>query len=207
MHKQTNIDISELWRPVAGYDGDYWISNLGRVRSVKGNNDRILKSTGAGSYSKSEPDNRYQQVCLCRKGQPIMVRVHKLVADAFMSPRPGRDYRIRFVDGNKGNAAASNLRYQPEVDLIRDVEFGLPEQRAWMVQSPDGERYVVKKPARFAKAYGLNTGTFSGMINRTLRHDGRGGTYQIRSTHGWRLVHEFDRVTGNKTYINSDLSR
>ena len=34
---------NEIWRPIKGYDGDYLVSNLGRVKSYYNNKQIYLK--------------------------------------------------------------------------------------------------------------------------------------------------------------------
>ena len=50
----------EKWREITGYDGQYLVSNMGRVKSLKGAKERILKAF---------PNNYgYPRVALCHRG-------------------------------------------------------------------------------------------------------------------------------------------
>lgn len=62
---------NEIWKDIPNYENLYQISNLGNVKSIRTN--KILK------YGYSH--NGYKIVCL--KGK--MFRVHRLVAEAFIS--------------------------------------------------------------------------------------------------------------------------
>jgi hypothetical protein len=109
----TAISTQEQWLPVVGYDG-YEVSDRGRVRSI----DRIVE-VGSGSRSVTgrllslgTNNSGYRNVGMgSRKaGRPIRVSVHKLVAEAFIGPRPsGMD--INHIDGQKDNNRCENLEY------------------------------------------------------------------------------------------------
>lgn len=81
----------ETWRPVLGYEGLYEASDKGRVRSV------ARRSWHPNGYWRNMPSrelrpsiNRggYPTVVLCRDGERWTVGVHRLVAEAFLGPRP-----------------------------------------------------------------------------------------------------------------------
>lgn len=104
--------MKEQWKPVVGYEGLYEVSNLGRVKSlareVVGHGgstyrimDRILKPAGG----------RYPQVALCKGGTSKSYRIHTLVVEAFIGPRPtGGDYTVDHVNKDKKDNRVENLR-------------------------------------------------------------------------------------------------
>ena len=65
----------EHWRDVAGYEGMYQVSDLGRVRSRKSGEWRVLKARKIG--------RGYLGVNLCKDNKIKNVYIHRLVADAF----------------------------------------------------------------------------------------------------------------------------
>jgi len=69
----------EIWKEVKGYK-DYQVSNLGRVKSLKFNNKRILKAGVNG--------NGYFVVVLMVKGRRSTKAVHQLVATSFLNHEP-----------------------------------------------------------------------------------------------------------------------
>jgi len=104
----------EEWLDVIGYEGFYQVSNLGRVRSV----DRsIVRKNGKIFYKKGRVlkqtlDSHYPrfQVSLCKNGVENLVRVHTLVASAFLgSPPKG----LIVCHGTKGSLCneIANLYY------------------------------------------------------------------------------------------------
>ena len=118
--------MSETWKPVAGYEGLYEVSDLGRVRSldmfqfrsngwvectfrVKG---RVLKPyrTGKGEG--------YQTVELHKNGKGTNKKVHRLVAEAFI-PNPEFLPEVNHIDGDKNNNVVSNLEWASGKDNMR----------------------------------------------------------------------------------------
>lgn len=88
--------MPERWLPIAGYEGMYEVSDLGRVRSL----ERIVRNR-VGLMKKPErilkPQiNRdrggYLQVTLFRDGKWKTKKIHTLVLETFVGPRPpGRE--------------------------------------------------------------------------------------------------------------------
>jgi len=63
---------NEEWREIAGYGGKYLVSSLGRIKSLKHANARLLKAF---------PNNKgYERVALCHRGKVKYLLVSRLVA-------------------------------------------------------------------------------------------------------------------------------
>lgn len=93
----------ETWADIAGHPG-YEVSDQGRVRSPSGR--LIGKANHARGYVRV---NLPVQQIKC---------VHQLVAEAFIGPSNGA--RVKHVDRDPTNNAASNLRYGlPSLEYIR----------------------------------------------------------------------------------------
>lgn len=112
-----NLQIEDLegeeWRDVAGYEGIYKISNMGRVKSAarlisngswdRMQTERILKHT--------VDDGCYPRVCLCNGISKRSVRVHQVVAIAFLNHTPdGHKLEVDHINGIKTDPRAVNLR-------------------------------------------------------------------------------------------------
>ena len=103
--------IIEEWRPIAEFDGEYEVSNLGRVRSMKkyrGQTGRIMPQTQQPSGRNGEL--RYFAVMLWHNNKAYCRKVHRLVAEAFI-PNPDNLPQINHKDGNRANNQVSNLEW------------------------------------------------------------------------------------------------
>ena len=66
---------NEEWRQIEGYYGRYLVSNMGRIKSLKHANARLLTTF---------PNNKgYYRVCLSQFGKSRHFLVSRLVAAAF----------------------------------------------------------------------------------------------------------------------------
>jgi hypothetical protein len=105
--------MNEIWKDIIGYEGFYQVSNLGRVKSCeryvkhfKGGN-RLLKSKPIKISSDSYG---YKIVCLCKNGLEKTLKVHRLVAIAFIDSVENK-LQINHIDGIKSNNCVENLEW------------------------------------------------------------------------------------------------
>lgn len=100
------IEKTEQWKDVVGYEGDYQISDLGRVKSIKRYKfkvDLILKQ-GTSTHG-------YFQISAHKAKIKIKtIKTHQLIAMAFLGHiRCGHDLVINHKDFNKKNNIVSNI--------------------------------------------------------------------------------------------------
>jgi hypothetical protein len=111
------MEMTENWKDIAGFEGFYQISDLGRVRSL----DRKVATTRGRLHScrgrvlkpmttSCDSSAAYHVVNLQRGGRFTYRLVHALVAEAFIGPRPA-GLQVNHKDGMKANNAATNLEY------------------------------------------------------------------------------------------------
>ncbi len=110
----------EVWKPVIGHEGDYEVSNLGRVKSLERENknkklipERILKTIPSSTMG-------YPAVglpSLKHSGQIRMRYVHDLVLTAFRAP-PGLE--CRHLNGDPGNNYSINLKWGTSLENAQD---------------------------------------------------------------------------------------
>jgi len=95
--------MSEIWKPVVGYEHLYTVSSHGRVK-------RIGKGHGAqvGRIKTLTPHKQgYLTTCLFNKA-PRTFLIHRLVAETFIGPiPPGKE--VNHKDGDKTNNHVGNL--------------------------------------------------------------------------------------------------
>ena len=94
-------ELKEEFRPVPGYEGYYEVSNFGNVKSLT--NDKILKPC-LGSRG-------YYKVTLSKDGKTKTIRIHILVATAFLDHVPdGYKIVVDHIDNNRLNNNLTNLQ-------------------------------------------------------------------------------------------------
>lgn len=108
--------MTEIWKDIPGYEGKYQVSNMGRVKSLQRTRDMNLPG-----HKKRAPVNErilkyghslcYLAVTLAKDGVNTKIRVHKLVANAFIGPSPSPIHQINHKDGNKHNNCVENLEW------------------------------------------------------------------------------------------------
>lgn len=97
--------IEEEWRDIAGYEGIYQVSNLGRIKSLgndKSRKEKILKPVNNS--------DGYPQVTLYKNRKREQVSVHRLVADTFIQ-NPDNLPQVNHKDENTKNNRVDNLEW------------------------------------------------------------------------------------------------
>lgn len=102
----------EFWKDVKGYEGLYKVSNLGRVKALE---RKITYSNGTEhTYPeklKSQVNScGYLAVTLCKNGKHKQIKVHRLVAEAFL-PNNNNLPQVNHKDENKHNNNVENLEW------------------------------------------------------------------------------------------------
>ena len=123
--------MKETWKDVNGFDGRYQVSSMGRVRSVD-----FLTHNNRGSFirkgkilASGTDNNGYQTATLCVQDKTHRVRIHRLVAQAFI-PNPDGKPEVNHIDGNKENNVVTNLEWNTySENLIHAMEKGLNKQK------------------------------------------------------------------------------
>ena len=106
------MEEKEIWKDVAGYEGYYQVSNLGRVRSLDriASNGRKIKGKILSTKVNTPP--YYPRVSLSVNGKMKLVQVHRLVAQAFVyNPDPEHKTQVGHKDESRTNNRADNLEW------------------------------------------------------------------------------------------------
>lgn len=100
----TDIELkNEQWRDIDGYDGMYQVSDLGRVRSHKSGEWKVMRPSKTGSG--------YLKVVLCKDKQKKNRMIHRLVAQAFITNDDETKIYINHIDECKQNNRIWNIEY------------------------------------------------------------------------------------------------
>lgn len=108
--------FEEIWRDVEGYEGRYMVSSWGNVKSLRGRG-RILRP--------QIDIHGYFVVNLCQNSIPKTMRIHRLVANAFI-PNPENLPCINHLDEVKANNKVENLEW---CTYSHNINWGTRTQR------------------------------------------------------------------------------
>jgi hypothetical protein len=167
----------EEWRDVAGYEGRYQVSSLGRVKSL----DRVVRTKDGRLFSlrgivlrDSPGTHGYPMLDLSKNGQRKRIGVHIIVARAFIGPTPpGQE--VRHQDGDRLNRRADNLEYgtrsQNQLDRNRHGTDNRGERngnaRVTIAQVKEIRSLCGSIPQHeIARLYGISQQTISGIATR-----------------------------------------
>lgn len=119
---------TEQWKVIPEFP-NYEISTLGRIRRCTPvwNNRSFI---GKIIKTRIEKRNRYVLVKLRHEGLVRQVRVHILVAEAFLDPRPTPKHEVNHKDGVKANCVKDNLEWMTRSENLQHAaQLGLIEYR------------------------------------------------------------------------------
>lgn len=114
----------EEWKNVIGYEGLYEVSNKGNVRNVRSN--KLLKLS-KNCYG-------YIQVHLYKNGIRTGLKVHRLVAQAFI-PNPDNFPQVNHKDEDKTNNNVENLEW---CDAKYNMNYGHRTENAISTRVKNG---------------------------------------------------------------------
>ncbi len=101
--------MMEKFIDIEGFNGRYQISNYGRVKSF----------TKKAGILKPSIMRGYEQISLLtQNGNKKTIRIHRLVANAFIT-NPYNKAEVNHIDGNKKNNNISNLEWASHSENIK----------------------------------------------------------------------------------------
>lgn len=123
-HENKMVTMEETWEKIEGYE--YEVSSTGKVRSL----DRITRHTYGGTakrVSKILSPNTvdgYHIVILCKNGINKSMRVHRLVAQAFI-PNPDNKPQVNHKNSIRTDNRVENLEWCTcQENIIHGYKYG-----------------------------------------------------------------------------------
>ncbi len=164
----------EEWRSAVGYEGRLEVSSLGRVRSVP----RVIAQSN-GHLITIRPrirklwPNSGGYPCVSYNGQDLDKRVHVMVLEAFVGPRPA-GMESRHLNGDPSDARLCNLAWSTHVENIRDkrahgtAQIGEKHGRSKLTEH-DIKRIIAigrtKKQPQICAEFGISQAQVSRILN------------------------------------------
>lgn len=98
--KENASDLKVEWKLIEGFGGTYSVSNYGDV-----------KNNRTGKLMKPRKNEKgYLHIGLTKNGKQKCMRVHRLVAQAFI-PNPENKPQVNHIDFDRENNCVSNLEW------------------------------------------------------------------------------------------------
>lgn len=163
--------MEEIWKDIENYEGEYQVSNMGRIKSLKGAQATILSLIDARG--------RYYKVNLYHNGQMKTYMVHRLVAQAFIDNPQGLR-AVNHKDENGHNNCADNLEW---CDVQYNNTYGTRIDRAARTHS----RPVWCEETQTLYANAVEAGAQLNIGPRLIRGVCMG---EHHSTHGYHFIYK-----------------
>jgi DNA gyrase/topoisomerase IV subunit B len=106
--------MKEIWKDIPGFENKYQASNLGRIKSLKDNHNKLRKKI----LFQASDQKGYLHVCLHIKNKGKTYRVSRIIAKLFI-PNPENKPQVNHKDGNKKNNNVANLEWNTGSENIK----------------------------------------------------------------------------------------
>lgn len=116
----------EIWKQCQDFP-DYFVSNMGNIKSLKYNKEKILKQ-------RFNRERNYYYIGIQSSEGQKTVLIHRLIGKAFLEPIEGKE-EIDHIDKNTKNNRLSNLHW---VDRSENLLNRSPPKR----KNNTGEPYI-----------------------------------------------------------------
>lgn len=166
------MSSTEVWKDIAGFEGAFQVSSLGRVRSLPRidalGHHRVGIIRKAGSVH-----DGYLQMALEHNNKKSVYWVHRLVAETFL-PNPHGYPAVNHKDEDTTNNCVSNLEWC--TSLYNNMYNGRNKRVAKALERPlkvitcQGHHYFFKSQKYACELLGLNSGHVSYCIHGKLKH-------------------------------------
>ena len=126
--KIVTMNQEEIWKDVKGYEGYYQVSNLGRVKSL----ERTIRHWRSENVVRKErilrqnigKRHKYALVILSKENIKTPAKVHRLVAEAFIS-NPENKPTVNHINSIRHDNRVENLEWATvQENIIHGIEYG-----------------------------------------------------------------------------------
>lgn len=176
--------MQEVWKPVNYRNikpGMYEVSNLGRIRNTYTKHILVLCPSEKG----------YMMAPFrCSDDRTRSVKIHRIVAESFVSGKSYERNEVNHKDGDKQNNRSENLEWCSRTENIRHgFESGLiPSLRGSLNGMAVIDETTAELACRYLRLYCGNVA----MVQRKLRHEGininRSTIYDIKRKRTWAFI-------------------
>lgn len=176
--------MEEIWRPIKEWETLYEVSNLGRVRSkdrvvnrnVKG---KVIPTKYKGKILSSHLNRGYEYVTLTNSPIKRQLKVHRLVAEAFIH-NPDNLPQVNHKDENKVNNHVDNLEWCTNE---YNCNYGTARKRASKKKKHKISQYDLNNnwlrdwdsACDASRALGINRARINGCVLGLKEHKTAGG--------------------------------
>jgi hypothetical protein len=134
--------MTEMWKPIVGYENYYEVSNFGQVKRIA-----PAMGTTKNKILKSWPDKEGRPtITLCVNRKIKKFRVSKLVCLTWHGPQPTPKHQAAHWDGDCTNNEESNIRWatqlENEQDKIRHGRYNHAPKGSNSINSKLREEYI-----------------------------------------------------------------
>ncbi|WP_063487776.1 NUMOD4 domain-containing protein [Lactiplantibacillus plantarum] len=174
MQNTDKVVEVEIWRDIAGFEGQYQVSSRGRVKSL----DRVINTSNGRQrrligHLLQPHDNGigYQQVNLYDESHKLHAKlVHRLVLTSFMNlsddDLKSLSLEVNHVNSDPYNNALSNLNLVTHQQNLNQEHRMNLISRACVALTPDGE---ITLKAKSIKEMALLMGVSKDTISKRLK--------------------------------------
>lgn len=167
--------MTEVWKPIPGFESRYEVSNRGRIRSV----DRTIMRAGAKRMYKKlsvvlKPrldKDGYHFVSIYRNSKPHHLKVHRIVAEAFLQKADSKD-EVNHKDFDKINNCVENLEWCSHQQNVRHANSnGRHGGRGTKIQAVKDSVVVhTFESTKNAELAGFHRGAIYKVLNGIWKH-------------------------------------